>query len=165
LFAYPIDLLSGRYYVGHSEHNPLDRMNVFIIPPGDAAIGQATQAADIGATEVYVDAIALQSMKPGVFTKFQANATEYRVLNIDYETGKLTLATALDAAVAVGHTVHLRVPFVIGDLIIKNVLTPIGAAACGSSNLPTGYTLRVDYCHFTDPTVATKLGFCLAYKY
>jgi hypothetical protein len=164
-FAYSVDLLSGKYYVGHPEHSLLDKMSVFVIPPGDAPIGTVAQDAAVSATEVYVDAAALQNLKPGFFTKLQASNKEYRILNIDYATGKLTLNDGLDVAATTGDTVHLRIPFVIDQLVLKNTLEYIGDAAAGSSNLPAGYTLRVDYNHENDPTSATKLGFALAYKY
>lgn len=164
-FAYPVDLLSGKYFVAHTEHSYLDNMSVFVVPPDDAPVGTTTQTADIGAEEVYVDANALQNLKPGFYTKFQASEKEYRIIDVDYETGKLVLGSGLDVAVSVGHTVHLRIPFVINQLVLKSTLEVIGNAAAGSSGLPAGYVLRVDYNHAIDPTVATKLGFALAYKY
>jgi hypothetical protein len=164
-YAYPIDLLSGKYYVAHGEHSLLDTMSVFVIPPQDAAIGTVAQAAAVDDEEVYVDANALQNLKPGFFIKLQASEKEYRLLDIDYGTGKLTLDSGIDVAASIGNTVHVRIPFVINQLVLKNVLEKIGDAAAGSSNMPAGYTMRIDYNHENDPTVATKLGFALAYKY
>jgi hypothetical protein len=165
LFDFDIDLLSGKYYVGHTEHETLDKMGVDVIPPNDDPIGTVAQAASSGQNEIYVDANVLQNIRYGFVLKLQASEKEYRIREVDYQTGKVILAEDLDADAQVGHTVKLRIPFVINQLVLKNTLEHIGDAAVGSSNLPKGWALRISYYHVNDPTVATKLGFALAYKY
>ena len=157
---YNIDLLLGEGPAPAEGHEG-DLFEFHVAP--DTVIGVMAADALEGAETAFVDATSIANLKPGFFVAFGPQADLHEVVNVNYETGKISFAPPLEGAKPAGTYVLRTLSYCETIHITPGEALSLGGQTAGSTPVPANVGMRVRY--YNTSEIAVTVQFRLIYKY
>jgi len=142
-FPYDVDLLMGEG-MAPPEGSEDDIMEFSVAP--DTIIGQLAADAGAGQPVVYMNASALQNLKPGYHTKIGAATDKcHEIAAINHSTGQVTFVEDLDEAKTAGEYILRTINYCESIHMTPGEALDLGGQTSGAAFIPGSTTMRVRY--------------------